>query len=220
MIDEIGKDYASSERVGYIYMHTSPSGMSYIGKSMAAKGKRWKDHVTAAYDKKYKEYNYPLQRAIRKYGEDEFTSIILEDEVPIELLAELEVLYIEKYDTFYNGYNQTKGGEGTAGERSPEAKEKISKANKERIWTEDMKQKMSQSKSGAKGSKFIPWFIEYPDGSREEYWDKDKATVAIEKEWHVGSFKNLFSKQRGVGKVIEKGRYKGYRVGNIGEVYG
>jgi group I intron endonuclease len=200
-------------------MHTSPSGMSYIGKSLSSKGKRWKEHIAAAYDEKYKEYNYPLQRAIRKYGEENFTSVMLEDEVPIELLSELEILYIEKYDTFYKGYNQTKGGEGTTGERSPEARECIAKANRERVWTEEMKERMRQAKSGVNGSRFIPWFIEYPNGSREEYFDKDKAVVALENNWHIGSFKNLFSKVRGVGKVIERGRFRGFRVGNIGETY-
>ena len=206
-------------KTGYIYMHTSPSETSYIGKSLSSEGKRWKDHVTAAYDEKYKEYNYPLQRAIRKYGEESFTSCILEENIPVNLLSELEVLYIEKYDTFYNGYNQTKGGEGTAGERSLEAKENIARANKERIWTDEVKEKLSKMRSGASGSRFVPWFIEYPDGTRIEYTDKDKATVAMENNWHVGSFKNLFSKDKCVGKTIGRGKFVGFRVGNIGEIY-
>lgn len=206
--------------IGYIYKHTSPSGKSYIGKSLAAKGKRWKEHVKRAYEEESKEYNYPFQRAIRKYGEEVFSTEILEDNVPKDLLSELEVLYIDKYNTFYEGYNQTKGGEGTTGERSPEAREAIAKANKERIWTDEMKEKMANSKSGVNGSRFVPWYIENPEGAREDVYDKDKATYAIEKGWHVGSFKNLFSVQRKVGQVIDRGRFKGYRVGNIGEDYG
>lgn len=204
-------------KIGYIYKHTSPSGSSYIGKSLDVIGKRWQDHVRAAYDEKYKEYNYPLQRAIRKYGEDSFVTEILEDNVPEDLLPELEILYIEKYDTFYNGYNQTKGGEGVSGERSEQAKENIAKANKERIWTDEMKNKMSSIKSGCNGSKFVPWFIEYPDGHIEELYDIDKAGYALLKGWHVGSFKNLFSQAKGVGTVIERGKFKGFRVGNIYE---
>jgi len=207
-------------RTGYIYMHTSPSGLSYIGKSLAPIGKRWEDHILAAYDEKYKEYNYPLQRAIRKYGEDVFTSTILEEDIPEELISDLEVMYIEKFDTFYNGYNQTKGGEGTSGERSPEAKETIAKANKERVWTEEMRKAMAEKKTGINGSKFVPWFIEYPDTTRVECYDKDKAAYAIEQGWHVGSFKNLFSTLRNVGHVIKHGKFKGYRVGNIGVSYG
>lgn len=209
----------TEEKAGYIYRHTSPSGNAYIGKSLAAGGKRWSDHIRAAYDKTYTEYQYPLQRAIRKYGECSFVSEVLEDSIPADLLSELEVLYIEKYNTFYDGYNQTKGGEGTAGERSPAAKKAIAKANTERIWTEEMRGKMRASKTGAKGSKFVPWFIERPDGSVEEFIDKDKATFALEQGWYVGSFKNLFSKQRNVGNRILRGLFKGYRVGNLGEIY-
>jgi group I intron endonuclease len=203
-------------RTGYIYMHTSPSGLSYVGKSLSTYGKRWQDHVNAAYDEKYKEYNYPLQRAIRKYGAEAFTSLVLEDNVPEELLAELEVTYIEKFDTFYNGYNQTKGGEGTQGERSPEAKQRIAAANAERIWTDEMRQKMATSKTGAV---LKPWFIVDPTGTRTDVYDVDKASYALQKGWHVGSFKNLFSKSRGVGSIIPTGSFAGYVVGNIGESY-
>lgn len=201
---------------GYIYKHTSPSGMSYIGVSTKTLGARWAEHVNNAYNENRIEYNYPLQRAIRKYGEDVFTTEVLEDNVPIELLYGLEVIYIDKYDTFYNGYNQTKGGEGTSGTRSLEARENIAKANKERIWTDEMKEKMSLSKSGTNGSKFVPWFIEFPDGTIDNVYDKDKGAYAMSKGWHVGSFKNLFSKKLGVGNYIQKGVFKGFRVGNIG----
>lgn len=206
-------------RTGYIYKHTSPSGQSYIGKSLQARGKRWKDHVLAAYDEKYKEYEYPLQRSIRKYGEESFKHEILEEDIAEELLASLEVLYIEKHNTFYEGLNQTKGGEGTTGERSAKAKAAIAKANKERVWTDEMKKRASERVSGSNSPKFVPWFIEHPGGEREELYNMDKAAYAVENNWHIGSFKNLFSKQRNVGNIIEKGDFKGYRVGNIGEIY-
>ena len=199
------------KQFGYIYMHTSPSGLSYIGKSLAAKGKRWQDHVNAAYDEKYKEYEYPLQRAIRKYGAEALKHEILEDNVPSELLAELEVLYIEKHNTFYAGYNQTKGGEGTTGERSPEARAKIAAANKERVWTDEMKQKMSQTKSGVCSK---PWSIQYPDGAMETYTDLTKKDYAISKGWAVHEFTSLFSKKR-VGKPRKWGKFVGIVVNNL-----
>lgn len=199
---------------GYIYKHTSPSGMSYIGKSLTAKGQRWQEHVRAAYLESGKEYNYPLQRAIRKYGEDQFEHEILEDDIDESLLSELEVLYIEKHDTFYNGYNQTKGGEGTTGARSIEARERITKANKERIWTEEMRQKTSNTKSGVC---LKPWYIIYPDGNKEVIKDVSKKDYAIQKGWHVGNFKNLWA--RDPGTMIMGGFFKGFTVGNIGDTY-
>lgn len=206
-------------RAGYIYKHTSPSGQSYIGKSLTKIGRRWQNHVTSAYDEKYKEYNYPLQRAIRKYGEDSFSSEVLEDNIPEDILDITEIAYIEKYDTFYNGYNQSKGGEGVSGERSIEAKANIAKANSERVWTEEMKTNMADKKSGVNGSKFKPWWIKYPNGSYEEIHTMDKKEYALRNGLHVGSFKNMFSKSKGVGKEVLKGVYKGYAFGNIGEEY-
>ena len=196
---------------GYIYMHISPSGLAYIGKSLSTKGKRWQDHVNAAYDEKYKEYEYPLQRAIRKYGADAFTHEILEDNIPSELLAELEVLYIEKYSTFYAGYNQTKGGEGTAGERSPEARAKIAAANKERVWTDEMKEKMSKTKTGVC---LKPWSIQYPDGSVETYTNLTKKDYAVGKGWEVHEFTSLFSKHR-IGEPRKRGKFAGVIVNNL-----
>lgn len=36
------------------------------------------------YNKKAKEYNYPLSRGVRKYGAEEYELIILEDNVSLE----------------------------------------------------------------------------------------------------------------------------------------
>jgi hypothetical protein len=57
-----------------------------------------------------REYNYPLSRGIRKYGQEAYELIILEDDVPTEELDSKEKYYIKKYDTYFHGYNQTLGG--------------------------------------------------------------------------------------------------------------
>ena len=54
----------------------------------------------------------PIHRAIRKYGIENFTSEILEKNIPENLLDIREEYYIQKYDTFYQGYNATLGGQG------------------------------------------------------------------------------------------------------------
>jgi len=99
-------------RTGYIYIHTSPSGLSYIGISIKKKGTRWNEHIATTYNENVVEYNYPLQRAIRKYGEDMFNTEILENDVDKRLLYELEVLYIEKewpIGNFKNIFSITRG---------------------------------------------------------------------------------------------------------------
>lgn len=48
-------------------------------------------------------------RAIRKYGEDNFYIELIE-EIEIDKLNEREQYWIKKYDSYYNGYNSTLGG--------------------------------------------------------------------------------------------------------------
>lgn len=85
-----------------------------------------------------KEYNYPLSkdrpilRAMRKYGFENFSFSILEDDIQIqEELDEKERYYINKYHslTIQNGYNVELGGNGR-GKHSEEVKKKISEAQK------------------------------------------------------------------------------------------
>ena len=96
--------------MGLIYMRTSPSGKSYIGQTLTEENKRWKQHCLDAFNNKRHEYNSPLCKAIRKYGEENFTVQILEDNIPNNLLDEKEIYYISLYKTRINGYNQTIGG--------------------------------------------------------------------------------------------------------------
>lgn len=57
-----------------------------------------------------REYDYPLSRGIRKYGQDEYELIILEENVKKEELNNREKYWIKFYNTYWNGYNQTIGG--------------------------------------------------------------------------------------------------------------
>lgn len=82
---------------------------SYIGQSKNI-FVRWKNHKITAFNPNEPSYNYPLYRAIRKYGLENFSFEILE-ECLIEQLDEKEKYYISFYNTYNNGYNQTLGGE-------------------------------------------------------------------------------------------------------------
>lgn len=66
---------------------------------------------------------YAVHYAIRKYGWDNVTKIILErsDDATIAYLQKREKFYIKQYNAFgKNGYNCTEGGEGTQGYRHSE----------------------------------------------------------------------------------------------------
>lgn len=103
--------------MGLIYKRTSPSGKYYIGKTTCPENIRWTAHVSEALNPNSNSHCYLLNKAIQKYGKDNFTLEILEDNIPSELLAEKEMYYIEKYKAYYldfpyMGYNMTRGGEG------------------------------------------------------------------------------------------------------------
>jgi group I intron endonuclease len=83
----------------------------YIGQSKNIK-KRWDAHKRTAFNKTDHSYNNPLYKAIRKYGIDNFTFEIIE-ECLISELNEKEKYWIKYYNTFFNGYNLTLGGDSS-----------------------------------------------------------------------------------------------------------
>jgi group I intron endonuclease len=134
---------------GYIYSITNLlNGHTYIGKTNDV-DRRWKEH----------RYGHGgtaiLNKAFKKYGLDNFLFNVVA-EIPFDsieelndILAQLEVYYIELYNTFYNGYNATIGGDGTSGyKQSSETTEKIRQANLGRVVSEETREKISASKTG------------------------------------------------------------------------
>ncbi len=97
--------------MGLIYMRTSPENKSYIGLTMQPEALRWSQHCNQAYNINSSQYNSKLSQAIRKYGASNFTLQIL-DECEEDQLSIKEQYWIQYYDTYYNGYNETLGGEG------------------------------------------------------------------------------------------------------------
>ena len=71
---------------------------------------RWKEHCHDC--KKERCKNRPLYRAMKKYGTDAFEIEQIE-ECDTSILAEREIYWIDHFGTYHNGYNATKGGDGT-----------------------------------------------------------------------------------------------------------
>lgn len=69
------------------------------------------------------DYNPHLLNAIEKYG---FDSFIVDEVFDVALspdeLNDKEMFYIKQFDSFYNGYNRTLGGDGTLGYEMPHGK--------------------------------------------------------------------------------------------------
>lgn len=98
------------------------NGKSYIGQSVNIKS-RWRQHKTTAFNSSSSSYNYPLYQAIRKYGLENFNFSIIE-QCDISSLNERETYWIQKYNSFNNGYNQNEGG-SNAGHFIKLSKEKV-----------------------------------------------------------------------------------------------
>lgn len=53
-----------------------------------------------------------MTKAFKKYGLENFSFEILQEENDPEKRKQLEVYYINKFDSYKNGYNDTPGGNG------------------------------------------------------------------------------------------------------------
>lgn len=85
----------------------------YIGQSINITD-RWRNHRSAYKDTSDKAYEAHLYRSMRKYGIENFDFSIVEECLPSEL-NERERYWVSYYDSFFNGYNLTLGGDGATG---------------------------------------------------------------------------------------------------------
>lgn len=84
----------------------------YIGQSVNIL-ERWRSHRSSYKDISDKNYDSHLYRSMRKYGIENFEFSIIEECLPSEL-NDKERYWISYYDSFFNGYNLTLGGDGGA----------------------------------------------------------------------------------------------------------
>lgn len=96
--------------MGLIYKYTNKiNGKAYIGQTTQSLEKRHKRHLAdSQVDDLY------FHRALKKYGIENFTLEILEDNIEKEYLDEREKYWIKYWNTFYlnkKGYNMTEGGQ-------------------------------------------------------------------------------------------------------------
>ncbi len=116
--------------MGCLYKLTSPSGKSYVGISLKGIAARWSKHVEHAMGKRT---SGALYAALRKYGPETFTRIVLAEEDDWDTLRAMEIAAIRAHQTLAPlGYNITQGGEGTRTRLSAQARAKISAAQKAR----------------------------------------------------------------------------------------
>ena len=96
--------------MGYIYkIENTTNNKIYIGKTTKTIEERWKEHCKNS--KADKLTGRPLYFAMRKYGVDCF-SIKEIEECSNDIINEREIYSIKFYESFENGYNATRGGDG------------------------------------------------------------------------------------------------------------
>lgn len=96
--------------MAYIYIIKNDlNNKVYIGKTNFSITKRWIEHLKDS--KRRRNEKRPLYNAINKYGENHFWIEQLE-ECSVEKSNEREIYWIDVFDSFKNGYNATRGGDG------------------------------------------------------------------------------------------------------------
>lgn len=129
---------------GHIYLLTdNRNGKQYVGKHIGTETNYFSGGVIP-------------NKIAKKYGKEIFTKIILEENIIDEnLLSIKEKYYIEKYNTFNNGYNLSEGGDGGGSwinKKTKEEKERISNIKREknlgRKFSKETLEKMSLAKKG------------------------------------------------------------------------
>ena len=155
---------------GYvIYVHRSPSGKVYIGKTKQKPINRWGyNGINYFYNR-----NTKFANAIAKYGWDNFEHYIIASNLTLEEANKLETAMIHYHrDVLGNCYNLADGGEGNGHSVSEETKRKLSDINKGKIMSESTKSKISSA-----NGKSVTVYLE--DDSRIEFPSIRKASEFI-----------------------------------------
>jgi group I intron endonuclease len=135
----------------------------YIGFARNIKA-RWNGHKSRL--RKNQHENPYLQNSWNKYGEEKFRFYIIQElRDDIELLISMEMYFICYYNTYWrdgDGFNLTRGGEGTIGVYySPERRKQISerqKGEKGPNYGKHLSQEAKDKLSEARKGELSPWW--------------------------------------------------------------
>lgn len=101
-------------KCGIYIIKNSINNLVYIGQSVDI-SVRWNAHKRSALNKKAQDHYTKIHQAMNKLGVKNFYCELLE-ECKYNELSEKEIYWIEKLNSYENGYNMTRGGESNKGE--------------------------------------------------------------------------------------------------------
>jgi group I intron endonuclease len=139
----------------YIYKITNTiTEKVYIGYTSSTVENRWLQHKNNALKQ---ESNRKFYNAIRKYGTDVWTIEVISETITVNEAKEQEIAFIELYDSYHNGYNATKGGDGNNGiimsaESNMKRSEALKGVSKSPETVEKFRQRRSTPEENAKRS--------------------------------------------------------------------
>lgn len=211
--------------VGFIYKYDNKVNHKvYVGQTVDLVA-RQHSHKSKSLHVKNKFYN-----AVRKYGWENFDFSVLA-QVEAETLDELssildktEEYYIERYDSFNNGYNSTTGGHSCRGKIMPES---FYDYCKNRVYSPETRKKMSDSRKGIKlpsetkkklsiiaKQRGFARYREIYNEKRLTNLKKAKSKAVMQIDAH-GTIVNTFASEREAAKYILNNLAKGIRYSSI-----
>jgi group I intron endonuclease len=119
----------------------------YIGQTIQSLESRKRKHLKVTADGSTAHFH----RALRKYDAENFKWTILATVASLFETNFLEPLYIERHDSFHNGYNMTTGGDNC--KLSEETKRKIGLGNKGKTVSAEARANISRGLTGKPLSK-------------------------------------------------------------------
>lgn len=162
---------------GKIYVYTNMKKLEqdgilkqYIGQTIRTPKERARKDGKGYTKEKTKHDKFA--NAIKKWGWDAFEcKVLIEGITDYDELLRLEKLFIAIFDTYENGYNSTKGGEGTLGSRhnygrkfTDEHRKHLSEAKKGKTThmkgkkhTQETKEKIKEARKKQVGEKHPMW---------------------------------------------------------------
>ena len=204
------------KHIDCIYMYINKiNNKKYVGQCKCLE-RRIKEHLWSSKNINDKSYNYPLHKALRKYGEDSFVIVILKENLNTECLMDFwEYYYINKYNSYAkddDGYNIAEGGnggskfKGKTEEEMNEIRKKMSDSSKDKKHSEETKKKISNSRKG------IQFTEEHKNKLRKPKTDEHKKKLSEAKKGNKQS-EETKKKIRDRSKGINNSNYgKGTKV--------